>query len=292
MTPIRRAAREDRPDLYWIVLDLSVLGILLAAVVRVVRGHFDDFTISVIACYLAAVFLVRVMFGLGDGFRGTFWAKAGGVLLVLGFAGWLYHEATNVRTGWYRTHVLQDRFSRIIHSAPAYIVLWDTQGNITETSDNIHFLLGYDRIELVGQPLTTILRPADQAGYARAMARAVRTLRKPTGDDAGWLMTGVIPIGLQHRSGRVVPVRTYAGGIRWSGDIQFRGDTDLFALFVPVTRHEALEKSAIDPEAPMKVAPPPPPVKTLVPAPAEAKPEPEPKPEPKPEAAAPPPEED
>lgn len=265
MTPIRRLARDDRPDFYWILLDLSVLGILLAATVKLVRGRFDDFTISVIACYMAAVFLVRVLFGAFEGLKEHLWAKLIAVALVLAFAGWLYREATNVRTGWYRTHVLQDRFSRIVKSAPAYVVLWDTQGNITEASENIHFLLGYDRMELIGQPLTSILRPADRTAYARGMAKAIQTLRKPTGDDAGWLMTGVIPIGLRHRTGRVVPVRTYAGGIRWSQEVQFTGDTDLFALFVPVTRHEALESSAIDPATPMKVAPAAPPAPTIVP---------------------------
>lgn len=270
MTPIRNSqagfSRATKDDLYWIGIDLAVQGSLLGVTMKVVRGHFDDFSISIIACFLAAMFLIRIVFGSLDDFREHLLSKLAAVVIMACFAGWLFHEATNVRTGWYRTHVLQRRVSKIVGSAPAYIVLWNTDGLITEASSNISLLTGHAREELIGQPLTVLLREVDQIGFRRGMAKATAILRQNNSPDAGWLMQGIITFGLLHRDGRAVPVKAYSGGIRWSQEVQFKGDTDLFAVFVPADPPKPQEPTTIDPRTPVQVAPPAPPTKTLVPS--------------------------
>ena len=269
MAPIRNsqvtARHASKDDLYWIGLDLAVQGVLLALAMKLVRGHYDDYSVTIVACFLAAMFLIRVVFGSLEGFYDHFLGKLAAVVVVLLFSAWLYYEAANVRTGWYRTNVLQRRVSKIVSSAPAYIILWNTDGLITEASSNIGLLTGYRREELIGQPLTVLLRKVDQAGYKRGMAKATEALCQNNSPDAGWLMQGIITFGLLHRDGRAVPVKAYSGGIRWSQEVQFKGDTDLFAVFVPADPPKPQEPTTIDPKTPVQVAPPPPPTKTLVP---------------------------
>jgi PAS domain S-box-containing protein len=271
MTPIRNSqagfSHATKDDLYWIGIDLAVQGSILGTTIKLVRGRFDDFSITIIACFLAAMFLIRIVFGSLEDFRDHLLGKLIAIVVMVLFSTWLLHEASNVRTGWYRTNVLQDRFSRIVSSAPAYVLLWDADGNITEASVNIHFLTGYRRTELIGQPMTTLLRRVDQPGYLRGMVKATTILKQDNSPDAGWLMQGIITFGLLHKDGRVVPVKAYSGGIRWSQEVQFKGDTDLFAVFVPVDPNKEKDNPAttIDPTTPVKVAPPPPPTKTLVP---------------------------
>jgi hypothetical protein len=59
-------------------------------------------------------------------------------------------------------------------------------------------------------------------------------------------------------------------GIRWSQEITFEGDTDLFAVFVPVREDEVREgPTTIPASTPVQTAPSPPATPTLVPVPAE-----------------------
>jgi PAS domain S-box-containing protein len=258
---MRRATLSD----LWIAVDLAVSGTALAVVMRVVRGYFDDFSFSIIACYLAVMMLVRFLFG-GIDFHKHFVAKLIATVWICVFAAWLYYEASNVRAGWYRTHVIQDRIGHMTTEAPFYAIVWNTDGVITQASANINLLTGYYREELIGKPMTVLLQPRDRRGFAGGMKKATEVLRRNDSRDAGWLMQGKIIFGLVHRDGKVVPVRAYSGGIRWSQDVQFKGDTDLFAMLEPVDPKHSHAPTTIDPKTPVQVAPPPPPTKTLVPS--------------------------
>lgn len=266
MAPIRYSPLMKRATLsdLWIAVDLAVSGIILAAVMKVVRGHFDDFSSSIIACYLALQMLVRLVFG-GVDFRRHLLAKVVGTVLIGGLATWLYYEASNVRTGWYRTHVIQDRVGAMATNAPFYAVVWNTDGVITQASANINLLTGYYREELVGRPMAIMLQPKDRPGFNRGMKKATEILRRQGSKNAGWIMQGQLTFGLLHRDGKVVPVTATAGGIRWSQEIQFKGDTDLGAVFTPVDPKHSESATTIDPRTPVQVAPPAPPTKTLVP---------------------------
>jgi hypothetical protein len=86
------------------------------------------------------------------------------------------------------------------------------------------------------------------------------------------MLQGLLIVGVKHKDGHIVPVKAYAGGIRWSTDIQFKGDIDMFACLIPATMDEAMgPASTVNKRSQrddIQVAPDPPPVQQLSPIPS------------------------
>lgn len=261
------AEHEGEDDLIQISWDLTWQGALLSVIAHLVRGTTDGHAVAIICLFLAANFACRITFA-GLRVHQHFWAKIGAVLLSGAFACSLIYQAEQTRAGWYRTHVLAGRVHHLVARAPAYVIVANEHDVITATSDNIADLTGYTPAELAGRPLTELMRPGTRGKHLASYKRAVSLLKRDDRDDAGWMLQGVLTVALVHRDGRLVPVRIYAGGIRWSQDKAFDGDTDMFAVIVPVSEARAhREPSTISEDTPVTPAPPPPPAKVIVPLP-------------------------
>lgn len=260
---------EGDSDLAQVSWDLTLQGIVLTGVAYAARSGIDGVGITIICGFLAVMFLIRLVFA-GFAFQRYFWGRLLAVGLCVGFCYWLLYQAENTRSGWYRSTVLQSRIEKFVNQAPAYVILADTDHNITCTSNNIEMLTGYKPEELVGQKTTLLMRPRAIPGHLAAVRKAVAILRGREAPNSGWMLQGVLTVGLRHKDGHIVPVRVYAGGIRWSADIQFENDTDLFAVFIPVESKEARQEPTTIPQStPVTPAPPAPIIAPLVPVPAE-----------------------
>jgi PAS domain S-box-containing protein len=262
-------ADEGHSDLAQISWDLTVQGVVLTAVAYFARGAIDGSSVAIICGYLAIIFMMRLIF-VGVAFQRYFWGRLLAIAISGLFAWWLLYQAENTRVGWYRFNFLQQRVQRFVSKAPAYVILADPNSKITCTSDNIDVLTGYTKQELVGQSTTILMRPSAVAGHLAAVKKATAVLRSHNTPNSGWVLQGVLTVGIKHKDGHIVPVRVYAGGIRWSQEITFEGDTDLFAVFVPVREDEVREgPTTIPASTPVQTAPSPPATPTLVPVPAE-----------------------
>jgi PAS domain S-box-containing protein len=272
-----RASRKGRElmertedDLLYLMLELMVYGILLALIMPLTRHRLDGASVATICCFLAAVFVCKVLFLPPRFPLKNFWGRALSIVGCGLFSWWLIYQAENTRMGWYRFHVLQTRIQQLVSKSPAYVVTIDCDGIITGTSDNIGMLTGYRKDELVGQPSRILMRPEVAARHERAIEETVRILRdNDHSPDAGWGLQGNMVVGVKRKDGQIAPVRIFAGGIRWSEDIQFDGDIDLFAVFIPegVLSAAFSPASTIPSGTPLKQAPPPPQSPILSPMP-------------------------
>ncbi len=246
---------EARPDLLSLSFELTVYGISLSLIMAMSQMRLNASSVATICVFLAVVFVFKLVYPINS-VGEHMWKRFLAIAACGGFAWWLIYQAENTRVGWYRFNVLQQRVESFVAHAPAYVILADPQGVIKKTSDNIRSLTGYEPAELVGKPVTLLMRAGPAARHEVAFAKAIEALRRPNTQDAGWLLQGVITVGVVRKDGTVAPVKAYAGGIRWSTDIQFEDDTDLFAVFVPVPESEALKGSTtIKKETDIKAAP-------------------------------------
>lgn len=255
-----------------LAFDLTVHGIILTSLIILAEGRITGSGVVVICCFLAASFFWKMMWPAKLLQRYFVW-RMFSVGMVMVFSWWLIYTAENTRAGWYRFNVLQGRVKTFVRHAPSYVVLADCNGVITETSDNIELLTGYTRGELVGKYTTVLMRDAPAVKHHVAYEDAVKVLRDNNVSNTGWTLQGVITVGVKHKNGHVVPVRIYAGGIRWSTEIQFTGDIDIFAVFVPVSKETAESQikeggdTTLAPGTKIKEAPAPPQVLPLAPLP-------------------------
>lgn len=254
-------------------LELTISGIILTLVMSAVYQRITGEGVVVICCFLAAHFVWKMIFPVRRYGR-YFLAQVASVVMAGLFSWWLIYTAENTRTGWYRFNVLQKRITNFVHHAPAYIIMANAEGYITDVSDNIELLTGYTPKELAGQPVTILMRDAPAAKHLIAFDKAIRVLRDASSPDSGWTLQGSLTVGVKHKDGHIIPVRIYAGGIRWSADIQFNNDIDVFAVFIPVSVVDAAREIKVNdgttlPEGTdIKGAPPPPPVRPLAPLPS------------------------
>lgn len=251
--------------------DITVLGIFLTAVIALVHKSITGQNVVVICCFLAITYIWKLIWPV-DRFRRYLWWQVLCIVMFSMSSWWLIYIAENTRTGWYRINVLQRRLQATVKTSPAYIIMANCDGYITATSDNIALLTGYTPKELLGQQVTILMRDGPAAKHQISYDKTVVALRaiRSFSDHQGWLMQGLITVGIKHKNGHLVPVIIYAGGIRWSTDIQFDGDIDMFALFIPVPVEQATKgRSNIDKYEPRQLqqAPPPPPVPTFIPVP-------------------------
>jgi PAS domain S-box-containing protein len=260
--------RSPSPDLLEMSLELTVYGVMLAVIMPLTSHRLDAVGVATICCFLASVFVFKLFSPIRVVSR-YFWGRVGSVVLCSCFAWWLIYQAENTRTGWYRFHVLQTRVQQFVSKAPAYVITADCDGFITGSSDNIASLIGWSKGEIMGRHMRFLMRDEPAKRHDAAYKNAISILRADgSSPNAGWTLQGVITVGIRHKEGRIVPVHAYAGGIRWSQQIQFTGDIDMFAVFIPVSEEEAHdEPTTILPGTPLKVAPPPPPTPVLAPRP-------------------------
>jgi PAS domain S-box-containing protein len=258
---------RPKGDLLGISFDITVLGVILTVIMTMTERRIDAAQVVTVCMFLSATFVWKLIWPLKKWTVYTTW-QLFAMCMVIGFSWWLVYQAEGTRAGWYRFNVLQRRVHNFVQHAPAYVVMADENGIITCTSENIDALTGYKQSELVGQPVTVIMRDAPAAKHLVAYAKAVQLLRNDESSDSGWTLQGLLTIGVKRKDGNIVPVRAYAGGIRWSTDIQFAGDIDTFAVFVPVSesqinREIKAGESTITEDDAVKVAPPPKPANPL-----------------------------
>jgi PAS domain S-box-containing protein len=264
---IRNSLRsEGSSTLIPLAFELTVMGVALSGILYGVQGRLIGQSVWVVTIFLAVMFAYKVM-STGHSASRYFWAKLGSIIVSATFAWWMIYMAENTRAGWYRFHVLESRVQQFISKAPAYVIATDCDGYITGTSDNINLLIGYTKEELVGKHVHMLMRPQHARFHDKSFARAIEILRADgSSPNAGWTLQGVITVGVRHKDGHIVPVHIYAGGIRWSEGIQFRGDIDIFAVFVPVPIEDiAAGPTTIDSGTKLKESPPAPPVPVLAP---------------------------
>lgn len=244
--------------------DITMMGVFLTLIIAMVESQITGKDVIIICCYLAVTFIWRLVWPI-HAFRRYLWWQLFSLMMVGVFSWWLIYTAENTRAGWYRFNVLQTRVQSFVRHAPAYVIMADSDGKINETSDNIELLTGYTPKELIGQHVTMLMREGPAAKHLAAYKKAIRALRNPYSPDQGWTLQGLLTVAIKHKNGSLVPVKAYAGGIRWSTEIQFSGDIDMFAVFVPVSENEALRgrttiKGNDKPD--IQVAPSPPPAPT------------------------------
>lgn len=254
------------PDLLELSVEITVYGLLLAVIMPLTSHRLDAAGVATICCFLASVFLFRMLSPTRVVVK-YFWGRLLAVGCCAFFSWWLIYQAENTRTGWYRFHVLQTRVQQFVSKAPAYVITADCDGYITGASDNISSLIGWSKVEIIGQNVHMLMRHEPALRHDAAFQQAIQILREDgSTPNAGWTLQGVITVGIKHKDGSIVPVHAYAGGIRWSQDIQFVGDIDLFAVFVPVSERVARqEPTTITPDTPIQVAPDPPPTPVMAP---------------------------
>jgi PAS domain S-box-containing protein len=218
----------------------------------------DATNVAAVCVFMAGAFVFKLLYPV-NALNRYFWSRIGAVI-VCGCFGWfLVYQAENTRASWYRFNVLQKRVESFIGQAPGYVILSDSDGVIRKTSNNIKLLTGYTPQELQGQPVTILMRSGPAARHQVAFTKAVATLKRNDTRDVGWLLQGVFTVGIKRKDGSITPVKAYAGGIRWSTDIQFPGDIDMFAIFTPVTIEEARDRNSnIGEDVPLKLSPDPP----------------------------------
>lgn len=95
----------------------------------------------------------------------------------------------------------QDRFafSRLLDALPDAIVLVDQEGRITEVNTQARLMFGYERADMVGQPVEMLLPERHRAGHVgdrAAYARAPHV--RPMG--------GMRDLVARHKDGREMPV--------------------------------------------------------------------------------------
>jgi PAS domain-containing protein len=247
--------QNEKPDLLELSFELTIYGIMLSVIMPLTSRRLDASSIATICCFLAAVFALK-LFLPGKVLLKHFWGRFACGVLCVGFVWWMVYYAENTRAGWYRFHVLQQRVQQLVSKAPAYIITCDSDGYITGASENIQMLVGWRKEEVVGRHLHMFIRPEHVMAHDLQFDDAVAALRDEALTNAGWWMKGAETLGIEHKDKSIVPVKIYAGGIRWSQDIQFAGDLDLFAVIVPVS--EVTVPTNILPGTPLRFAPPPP----------------------------------
>lgn len=268
MGQAQQLRRTDKEDLLGLSFDTTMMGLILTLVLVASDGKITGAHVVSICIFLAAMFVWKLIWPVRRITRYFAW-QVFAIAMCGMFAWWLIYQAENTRAGWYRVNVLQRRVQSFVRNSPAYVIIANGDGNITSTSDNIKLLTGYSPDELVGQPATVLMRDAPASKHLIAFQKAVGILRMGDSPDSGWTLQGIITVGLKRKDGRIVPVKIYAGGIRWSTDIQFSGDIDMFAVFIPSSEDEATgRESTITPEDDIHIVPQAPPVRPLATQPA------------------------
>lgn len=235
----QRQNKENDDNLIGKALEVTFYGIVLIAMQRFFEGRITGQSIMVATSFLAVIAAIKFIWPVQ-----VFHKRALIQFACIGMCGifswWLIYTAENTRAAWYRLNVQKSRIESLVADAPAYIILSDSDGLITSTSNNIELLTGYKPQELIGQPLTVLMLDGQAARYQIAYDKAIALLRDPYSADQGWLFQGLIKVGLKHKNGNVVPIKMFSGGIRWSTDIQFKGDIDMFAIYLPVDPKDAM----------------------------------------------------
>jgi PAS domain S-box-containing protein len=215
----------------------------------------DATSIAVICVFLASVFVFKLVYPVYALSR-YYWGRIAAMCVCGLCCWWLIYQAESTRDSWYRFNVLQSRIESLVAQAPSYVIIADSKGIIKKTSNNIRSLTGYTPEELKGQPVTILMRSGPALNHQKAFINAVEYLKKEDSKDAGWLLQGVLTVGVKRKDGAITPVKTYAGGIRWSTAVQFKNDIDMFAIFIPSTIEEAHEaNSTLNEEMPLKTSP-------------------------------------
>lgn len=236
MAEVKQALwKEERSDLISITGDLTVMGLVLSVVLYTSALRFDASEVVATCGFLACMAVIRVLAGNVNLTR-FLWGKIFCVAVAFMFAWGLLYYAENTRAGWYRFNVLQHRVQQLVAKAPAYVITIDSDNIITGASNNIDLLCGYGREELIGKNANILMRAGPARRHREAVKKALSALYSDgSAPEVGWTLQGVITVGVRHKNGNIVPVKAYAGGIRWSQDIRYAGDTDIFAVFVPTT---------------------------------------------------------
>lgn len=245
-------------DLLGLSFELTIYGIMLTLILAFSQGRIDATSVATICVFLAGVFVFKLLYPVYALSR-YYWSRLAAMAISGFFCWWLIYQAENTRASWYRFNVLQTRVEAFIAQAPGYVILADGDGVIKQTSNNIELLTGYTPKELKGRPVTVLMRPGPAARHQVAFTKAVAALKQKGTKDVGWLLQGVFTVGIKRKDGTITPVKAYAGGIRWSTDIQFPGDIDMFAMFTPVSVEDAHKSnSTIGENVPLKASPEPP----------------------------------
>lgn len=218
---------------------ITFYGILLMVIQRYFEQRTTSESIIVTTSFLAIIAIFKLVFPFKIYDRHA-WLRVCCVTACCMFSWYLIYSSESVRAATYRLSVQKAKISRLAAEAPAYVIISDSEGIITSTSNNINILTGYTSKELIGQPTTVLMLDAQSAKNQIAFDKAVAFLRDPYSVDAGWLFQGLVTTSVKHKNGNVVPVKIYSGGVRWSTDIQFKGDIDMFAIYFPVDPKDAL----------------------------------------------------
>lgn len=221
--------------------EITVHGAILALLVITVYGRMSVQSLIILCCYLAIFVIWKLVWPPPIITRYFVWQLFSMIMAAI-FSWWLIYTAENTRVGWYRFNVLQQRVKTFVHKSPAYVILADCDGFITATSENIELLTGYQSLELVGKHTTILMRDIPAIKHSIAYDKAIKLLRRNDVPNAGWMLQGSITVGVKHKDGHIVPVKLLTGGIRWSTDIQFKGDIDIFAVFIPVSEGKAKDE--------------------------------------------------
>jgi PAS domain S-box-containing protein len=242
-------------DLLGLSFELTVYGLMLTLILSFSRGQMDATNVAAVCVFMASAFVFKLLYPV-NAFNRYYWSRIGAIAVCALFGWWLVYQAENTRASWYRFNVLQKRVESFIAQAPGYVVLSDADGVIRKTSNNIKLLTGYTPEELQGKPVTILMRSGPAARHQVAFTKAVAALKRNDTKDVGWLLQGVFTVGIKRKDGTITPVKAYAGGIRWSTDIQFSGDIDMFAIFTPASIEEARNtNSNIGDNVPLKTSP-------------------------------------
>jgi PAS domain S-box-containing protein len=236
----QRSRNDAETSLLAQAFDITVLGFILTVTMAAVNRAITGQGVIVIICFLAATYMWKLVWPVAVNHihRYLKWQLLCIAMICLS-GWWLVYTAENTRAGWYRFNILSKRVSAFVSDAPAYVIVANSAGRITSTSRNIQTLTGYTPKELTGQPVEILMRPGAAARHRIAFNEAVRILRRNDGPDSGWTLQGLITVGIKHKDGHILPVKAYAGGVRWSTDVQFENDIDMFAVFVPVEADDA-----------------------------------------------------
>jgi PAS domain S-box-containing protein len=246
--------QNDKPDLLELSLEITVYGVMLSLIMPLAFHRLDASGVGTICCFLAGVFVYK-LFSPTKILVKYFWGRLASVILCISFVWWMIYYAENTRAGWYRFHVLQMRVQQLVSTAPAYIITCDGDGYITGASENIHLLVGWHKEEIVGRHIHMFIGKDNMSSHDKVFESAVGSLREIDTPNAGWWVKGTHILAIRHKDTSMIPVRVYVGGIRWSQDIQFTGDLDIFAVFCPLSDAPSPAPPIDTGESPLLVVP-------------------------------------
>jgi PAS domain S-box-containing protein len=209
--------------LFPVIFRVSIYGIILYLLIFQIQDK-----INVVVYFSAVTAIAELCWCRLEFCKKLIWHLIS-FLILLGF---LFLILAQTNTYWNKGYAIEHGIRNIVQDAPSAIIVADKYGIIKDMNLNAESITGWDKKDLVGLPITTLVDPTKIEHHNQALSTIVKRIESSNKPEALWVFNNRL-----NHSFRVItkygysrPVKLYVLAVSFPNYFPDKYNVDFYAI--------------------------------------------------------------